>query len=88
MRLGIWGVLGLLKKLEGSFKASGLGFKVLWPKNLNKNCHVSCLLCFGIWALGGCLGCYMAGCQNYDPFFGTLNIRCRIIIGTQKGTIF
>ena len=26
-------------------------------------------------------------CQNYGPFLGTLNIRCRIIIGTQKGTI-
>ena len=25
-------------------------------------------------------------CQNYGPFLGTLNIRCRIIIGTQKGT--
>ena len=29
---------------------------------------------------------YMGGCQNYGPFLGTLNIRCRIIIGTQKGT--
>ena len=29
----------------------------------------------------------MGGCQNYGPFFGTLNIRCRIIIGTQKVTI-
>ena len=29
----------------------------------------------------------MGGCQNYDPFWGTLNIRCRIIIGIQKGTI-
>ena len=28
----------------------------------------------------------MGGCQNYDRFFGTLNIRCRIIIRTQKGT--
>ena len=27
------------------------------------------------------------GCQNSGPFLGTLNIRCRIIIGTQKGTI-
>ena len=27
------------------------------------------------------------GCQNYGPFLGTLNIRGRIIIGTQKGTI-
>ena len=30
---------------------------------------------------------YMGGCQNYGPFLGTLNIRCRIIIGSQKGTI-
>ena len=29
----------------------------------------------------------MAGCQNYGPFWGTLDIRCRIIIGTKKGTI-
>ena len=29
----------------------------------------------------------MAGCQNYGPFLGTLNIRGRIIIGTPKGTI-
>ena len=29
---------------------------------------------------------YMGGCQNYGPFWGTLNIRCRSIIGTQKGT--
>ena len=30
----------------------------------------------------------MGGCQNYGPFLGTLNIRGRIIIGTQKGAIF
>ena len=30
---------------------------------------------------------HMSGCQNYGPFLGTLNIRGRIIIGTQKGTI-
>ena len=29
----------------------------------------------------------MGGCQNYGPFLGTLNIRCRTIIGTQKGTL-
>ena len=27
------------------------------------------------------------GCQNYGPFLGTLNFRCRIKIGIQKGTI-
>ena len=30
---------------------------------------------------------HMGRCQNYGPFLGTLNIRCRIIIWTQKGTI-
>ena len=29
---------------------------------------------------------YMGGCQNYGPFLGTLTIRCRSRIGTQKGT--
>ena len=29
----------------------------------------------------------MGRCQNYGPFLGTLNNRCRIIIGVQKGTI-
>ena len=29
----------------------------------------------------------MGGYQNYGPFLGTLNIRARIIMGTQKGTI-
>ena len=29
----------------------------------------------------------MGGCQNYGPRLGTLIIRGRIIIGTQKGTI-
>ena len=28
----------------------------------------------------------MGGCQNSGAFLGTLNIRGRIIIGTQKGT--
>ena len=26
----------------------------------------------------------VGGCQNYGPFLGTLNIRCRILTGTQK----
>ena len=29
----------------------------------------------------------MGSCQNYGPFLGTLTIRCRIILGTQKGTM-
>ena len=30
---------------------------------------------------------YVGSCQNYGPFLDTLDIRCRIIIGTQKGTL-
>ena len=30
---------------------------------------------------------YLGGCQNYGPFVGTLNIRCRTLIGIQKGTM-
>ena len=33
------------------------------------------------------LNTYMGDCQNYGPFFGTLNIWCRIILRIQKGTI-
>ena len=29
----------------------------------------------------------MRGCQNYGLFLGALNIRCRFVIGIQKGTI-
>ena len=29
----------------------------------------------------------MGSCQNYGPFLGTLHNRCRILIGTPKGTI-
>ena len=29
----------------------------------------------------------VGSCQNYGPFLGTLNIKCRILIRTQKGTI-
>ena len=32
-------------------------------------------------------GKHVGGCQNYGLFLGTLNIRCRIIIRTQKGTL-
>ena len=30
----------------------------------------------------------MGDYQNYDPFLGTLNIRCRSIVGIQKGPEF
>ena len=29
----------------------------------------------------------MGSCQNYGPCLGTLNIRCRIILRTQEGTV-
>ena len=29
-------------------------------------------------------GLHMGSCQDYGPFLGTLNIRCRIIVGAQK----
>ena len=29
----------------------------------------------------------VGSCQNYGPFLGTLNNRCRIILRTQKGTL-
>ena len=32
-------------------------------------------------------GPYMGSCQNYGPFLGTLNNRCRTILRTQKGTL-
>ena len=38
----------------------------------------------GFWAFNSFR---LGGCQNYGPFLGTLNNRCRIIVGTQKGTI-
>ena len=43
----------------------------------------------GVMGLMGMMGMMgmMGSCQNYGPFLGTLNIRGRIIIGTQKGTI-
>ena len=31
---------------------------------------------------------HVGGCQNCGPILGTLNIRCRIILRTQKGTLF
>ena len=30
---------------------------------------------------------YVGGCLNYDPFLGSLNIRCRLRIGIQTGSI-
>ena len=38
-------------------------------------------------SFGVLFGSSMGGCQNSGPFLGALNIRCRTIMGTQKGTI-
>ena len=37
---------------------------------------------------GGVLLKYMGGCQNYDPFWGTLNSRCRIMTGSKRDPTF
>ena len=53
-------------------------------------CSVVTVREFGNQAFGGRASgdSLLGGCQNYGPFLGTLNIRCRIIIiGTQKRTI-
>ena len=36
--------------------------------------------------LNPCTYQQMGSCQNYGPFLGTLNNRCRTILGTQQGT--
>ena len=40
-----------------------------------------------VWDLEGKVEEANGWLSNYGPFLGTLNIRCRIIIGIQKGTI-
>ena len=61
----------------------GLGFRVWGPIQLKADLRVSLNSKPSILSPKE----HMGGCQNYDPFWGTLNIRCRIIIGIQKGTI-
>ena len=39
------------------------------------------VICFDVHALT----MHMFGCENSDPFLGALDIRCRIVIGIQKG---
>ena len=47
------------------------------PRERGRGCQVE----------GSAKGMWVISCQNYGPFLGTLNIRGRIIIGTQEGTI-
>ena len=56
-------------------------------KGLAEGCVAVLLGQFRGWFGGVSSALHMGGCQNYGPFLGTLNIRCRTIIGTQKGTI-
>ena len=45
------------------------------------------IICWGLYWGPPILGNYhMGGCQNFGPFLGTLHIRCRIILGIQRGT--
>ena len=46
--------------------------------------HNMCYCCSATYRM---LDTHLGGCQNYGPFLGTLNIRGRNIIGTQKRTI-
>ena len=63
---------------------SGLGFRVLGLGQKTHNQYLdinyACALSPHVYILCGWL-------SNYGPFLGTLNIRCRTIIGIQKGTI-
>ena len=58
--------------MEASPNEAGLGFESRQPAF----CH-----CFRVWVHD------VGGCQNYGPLLGTLNIRCRTILRTQKGTL-
>ena len=50
--------------------------------------EISSRLCCDVLNLHCLVGSmHMCSCQNYGPFLGSLNNRCRIIIRTQKGTI-
>ena len=50
-----------------------------WTRVLHKRCTLTYRL------QGLCTGLHMGSCQNYGPFLGTLNNRCRTILRTQKG---
>ena len=64
--------------MYGQVKGSDSGFRAL-SLGLGFRFYGSPRVPVSLW--------YMGGCQNYGPFWGTLNDSCRIIIGTQKGTI-
>ena len=67
-------------------------FQGIWDQNVGKYAGcikvlVRCVKAPGGRDLGASKTKPLAGCQNYGPLLGTLNIRGRIIIGTPKGTI-
>ena len=55
--------------------------------NCSPVCSTNCESPYDILSDGPASLQQMGGCQNYGPFLGTLNIRYRIIIRTQKGTL-
>ena len=67
-----------------------LGFPLLYFKHEATDVPTFWLLLYlqvgaASWLLKGAI---MGGCQNYGRLLlGTLNIRCRTILGTQKGTM-
>ena len=65
-----------------------------FPKPRKRPTPLPFLKSFYLRALGGLYegrhifaNPHAGGCQNHNPFWGTLNIRCRSIIRIQRGTI-
>ena len=52
-----------------------------------KLCKLSPTERISVKQMGRTCNLKMGGCQNYGPFWGTLNIRCHTITRIQKGTI-
>ena len=77
---------GPLGSLGSQPTPRGPGFNYLLLYGSARCPGVGCFKDLGPWALcRGSRALYMGGCQNYGPFGGTLNNRCRIIIRTKKG---
>ena len=77
------------------FGAFGLSWGNLYVSTYKSvGCGSSCKVGFRVqelrfteqWFLHSILG-NLGSCQKYGPVLSSLNIRCRIIIGTPKGTI-
>ena len=94
----VWSSVGQLSPWAPCWYRPG-GFCILVTKSTSSpfNCSDSTHFLFWIMIIGfrrrapGLVPlrpqAYMGGCQNYGPLLGPLNTRCRIVVGTQKGTI-